>query len=459
MKTIVITVFSRTAKLTLRNLFLFEGSVFQILKKQRNLKIILVTRKSLFFDNEEFFKNIKLENNVELKVIESAKKDNLFIKLFSFFYKYLIFTDYTKMLAISDVRVDGNQFKKRKFFYFLKILNYNIFGKVEFIKKKLVPFLYGVFVREKGFSNFLNIISPDLIFLTNYAMKDDQKMLSESRRKNIKTVGIVGSWDHLGRYFIPMKPDKFLVWNEVLKNEAMDLQVYNYEDVKIAGIPHFDLYQDFSILMSRNDFFKKIGLSADKKLVFYGSGGSYFSDSVDIARMLISWKERKKLVKDFNLVIKPYPQAIIDVGKFEKFSELDFVNLYKEDNSSTISALINFINYLYHSDIIICVYSSIALEALALEKPIINVSFDGYKERSEKTSVKRFLKLGHYRNLLESKGISTAHSQKEFFKLINILLDNPEYRMKERKELRDLMCYNLDGNASKRIVKEIMEFF
>ncbi len=137
-----------------KNLVFFEGSVFDRLKnylqKHNDLRVVLIVQKKRDYEKylPTFFPLIG--SNFAYEGIDVPLNKSVFQKLFYFFYSYLIYTDTTRILATMGMRPDEPPAGGKRFLAPLKWLVANTFGRLDFMKRKAVPYLF-----LKIFRNFL----------------------------------------------------------------------------------------------------------------------------------------------------------------------------------------------------------------------------------------------------------------------------------------------------------------
>ena len=113
---------------------------------------------------------------------------------------------------------------------------------------------------------------------------------------------------------------------------------------------------------------------------------------------------------------------------------------------------------LYYSDICINTGSTMAIESIIFDKPTIAIAFDGkQKNMSLHKSVRRFYLFDHNRKLVDLGGEDIAGDIDELIISINKYLKDPSIKSKERSVTRDMLCYKLDGCASRRVAEVIIE--
>ena len=89
--------------------------------------------------------------------------------------------------------------------------------------------------------------------------------------------------------------------------------------------------------------------------------------------------------------------------------------------------------------------------------PVINVFFDGNKPVNPALSVQRFRYYTHYAKLLETDGISQAHSTDDFIAMANAYVQDPSLHHEGREEMIRQQIGSLDGNAGQRTAEAIWD--
>lgn len=463
MKTIFISLSSPTI---LRNFFLVPESVFDKLKNLQ-LKIVLLAQSAACEQiNRKFGKD-----NVFVEPVKIQWKMTIPQRIYNFFSTYMIFTGSLRLFSSwgvrNDIPVAGGKFGQS--IYPLKAMISRTLGKSLWVKKILMPKIDGVVYRSRPFKHIFEKHKPDLVFIPDVIGMQGIGILREAKRQKTKTLGMCGSWDHFAKKYEPLKVDRLLVWNEVLKKEAIELHDYNKENIFVVGVPQYDLFARKNLLMERKEFFKKFNLNAGKKLIFFASEAKHSPDDGDIVEMILNFIKEKKLSTGAQIFLRPYPGVKFDRQKFNRFDGADniHINWIETDKSfgmashpwmPSLDRMVDFMNIIYHSDIIINTYSSISVEASAFLKPIININFDGYKKRSSNKSVKRFGLLSHYKHVSETGGVKTVESENDLLAALNEFLSDPNSNLENTVRLRDKMCFKIDGKSSERIVNHILDF-
>jgi CDP-glycerol glycerophosphotransferase (TagB/SpsB family) len=105
----------------------------------------------------------------------------------------------------------------------------------------------------------------------------------------------------------------------------------------------------------------------------------------------------------------------------------------------------------------IAMYTTVVLEAAVLDRPLLAAAFDGYNKLPFHRSIRRFEQFEHFQDVLKTGALPTAYDFKQLDILIGNYMKNPSLFSQERQRLREELCFPLDGQASERIFKKIID--
>ena len=450
----------------LRNFFLIPNGVLDRLKASKDIRIVVLVTDHAYEEVRRDFEG----GNVIVEPTTVFFKKNTMESAADFFTKYLNLTGLMRFNATAvGSRIDVKPTISKRYFSFLKITIAKTVGRSWFVRNILAPKVNLLVYRRRPYKHLFERYHPDVVFVSNILGEQGLWVLREAKRQHVPTVGMSESWDHFQKRYEPIKPDKLLVWHTTSGKEAIELQDYKKEQVTVVGAPQYDLFAQKRFLLDREEFFKRCGLDSNKRLITFFSSTRYSPDDGDVVAILLDYIKQGKLVAPTQLFIRPYPGVTIDHQKFDKFQGekgvyIDWWEIKKIWGTAShgwyppADAFIWMTNIFYHSDIIINTYSSAAVEASGVLKPIININFDGYKKRSYQESVKRFKDhLSHYWHIQETGGVRQAESAEDLLRLINEFFVHPDANRDNIAKLRDKMCGVIDGKASERIVGHILK--
>ncbi len=441
--------------------FSIPGGVFERLAKSKKPD----TRIVLLMTSEKHFEWIRnapylADGSITVEFVPLYEPKRFALKLFRFFYSYLIFTGTTRTLATLGARADMPPAGGNRHLAFLKSAIANTFGRIPAIKTKVVPWLFDRVFTERPYARLFEKYHPDLVYAANMAMIPDCELLAEAKRRGVTSIGMVCNWDHLNKYFIPRQADLLIVQNEPMRGEAMRFQGYRSEQITVTGFPKFDVYHDIAKHVStRADFFRQFRIPESAKLILFISGSAYSLDEADILGTISQWIRGGRFSKEVRLMVRPYVTLRNRAQEEEKYKTLMgdptiTFNWVKGDDNEQAARL--YLGMLYHADVIISMFSTTAIEAAMLDKPTIAIGFDGYAKRPPHQSVRRMERMHHFRNVLDTGNVQVARSFEELFAMLNAYLVSPEKDADKRKNIVEKLCYGGDGLASARISDYIL---
>lgn len=315
--------------------------------------------------------------------------------------------------------------------------------------------------------------APDLLFAPNMFSPEDMRLLRTAKRRGVRTVTTVKSWDVLvTKAFTRVLADTVLVFNEYNKREATDIGDYAPEKSVVTGFPQFDIYRS-SPFSSKEDFCKRLGIKTYSRLILFGVPGDWKSPfSKDILLALDTAIQQGEIGGDVHVIARLHPKYRDSSESLTfKHITLDRPGTYfsKKGEFSIDSSVSNMNQWrfnvediehladsLYYCDVVINTDSTLTLDAAANNKPTVLVGYDGEHILPRRKSIRYIYERDHYKNVLDTKGVALANSNKELVHFIRCFLNNPVYLQKERQKLKDELLFKIDGKAGERMAQAVL---
>lgn len=305
---------------------------------------------------------------------------------------------------------------------------------------------------------------PDLVVAMDIKYILDTQFILEAQVRGVRTVGMVRSWDYLtAKGIIRVKPDKMIVHNEIIKNEAVRYADMRPEDIIVVGIPHFDLYIN-TARTPRQEFFKKIGIPQDKRLLFLGSVGKKFGATDDqIFEIIDRAIHRGALSRDLVILVRLPPAdtlaRAVDYCKehfvFE-YPGVSFSGRGRKENEMSLDDLMHLADSIYHSEAVITGPSTICIDAAVFDKPIICLGFEGYEQKPYFKSIIHRYDFDHMQHFVRCNAGRIARNEVELLSFLNLALERPSDQSEGRARLVKEQCFILDGRAGERLADIIL---
>jgi hypothetical protein len=443
-----------------RNLFLTD--FWKSFSSELNShKVVFLVKK----DRLSLFKNYFVGNNI---LVEEYTKSNK-----GFFESFLM------SLARSSLSTKTNLWSKMRSYYrgdsgflstyFKRVFTF-IFGKST-LWKVLLRKLILTIRPDSNLLNLFNKYNPDILFATSMTNFDfDVPVSIEAKRRKVKIVGMVRSWDNLSSHgMLRVLPDVFLLQNFFLKEMLEKYQGMTIIDnVSIVGLPHYDIFKNLSkITQSRDDFCKNKGLDPKKKIILYGAMGDFlFMHENEMPEVLNNLIRDLNLENEVQILYRSHPKF-----KLNK----NYKNLYKniifDINSSYIKndkladnddgGDNDLINSLFHSSIVLTCGSTIAIDSAVADRPLVCTAFDGstlYKDVSYWNSARRFYdSYTHFEELVKTGNIDIAYNVEELGRFIKGYLEFGDRNRDGRKSIIDRFVAPFDGRSGERLAGLLLE--
>ena len=214
-----------------------------------------------------------------------------------------------------------------------------------------------------------------------------------------------------------------------------------------------------------NIFFIEFG-AGPTGLLFATEGPDIYPDQHNVAALIIEAIKRNR-IPNSQLLIRLHPHD--SMSKYENLKNYSNVKIeypYEKTNNNGVGLNFAFgkqkrnhlANSLYHSDVVISVASTIAIEACIFQKPIIDIGFECDNEMQIVNSSKEIYSLTHYNNFTNFGANDIAFSRYELIDLINENLKFPDQKQKNRSDAMKAFAKNIDGQSMVRSIDALQSF-
>ena len=358
------------------------------------------------------------------------------------------------------VRTRGQKlFVRRVFSYALKRFFWNL-GRFGWWRK-MIRYSYFL-VPSHTYDDFFEKYKPDLVYGA-LMMKTDFRFLKEARKRGIKTLGMILSWDSLhSKTFARVFPDWLIVQTDDIRRQAVRYADYPEERIVVSGIPQYDRYFRRTGIVERKAFIESIGGDPAKKLIVYAISGKagLFLDT-DIILFMSEAIKKGDIEEHAQILLRPYPRydimpqkikALADHHGILSQSSMMHIGTGKNNWEFDEASLSLLSNTLAHADVVVALYTTFFIEAAIFDKPLIAVGFDE-RHTSYWDSAKRFFEWDHLRELDELKGILRVDNRKELIDGINMFLKNPDRMHEGRDRIVKRQSQFTDGRSGERLAR------
>jgi dihydroneopterin aldolase len=302
--------------------------------------------------------------------------------------------------------------------------------------------------------------SPGLIF-------SEVPILRTAVRRGVRTIVVDPSWDNFTNKLIPVRrADRLVVWNDIMKEQAVELHGYAPDQVRVSGPPHWDRYFRPGPVISREAFFARIGADSSGRLItLMTTGRSLYDYYPRVVRVLMD------AIKDgrwgaAQLLVRLHPRD--DLDRYDEFRgtpnliiEKPFKKTVKSGDGLEVDITADnqqhLADTLRYSDVVVTVASTIAIEASIFDTPVVDVSFDGETQIEFAKSARRYYKFTHYANITRRGAAPVAETPEALIEHVGRYLADRTLDGEGRRLVVQDQVQFTDGKSSERIAKFVVE--
>jgi len=326
---------------------------------------------------------------------------------------------------------------------------------------------------SKAVEQSLQSVQPDLLVIPNPFGTIETLYLLHSRRLQIPTICQMLSWDNITSKGTPATmPDYFISWGPIMTEEMVTLYRFPRSQIYECGVPHFDVYSRTADLAHCDIILRELNLPVEQPYLFYGMVTEiHCPKEIEILSWLAQQINNNAFVKPCSLIIRPHPQTISGVyahdaeglGRLKALVSsrvaLDMPPVLSEQLAWDLpkSDMHRLANLLAGSAMCLNSSSTLCLDACMLNRPVIDIGFDGCEELEYERSARRVLDYTHMAKLLALGGIRVARSFAELKDYINTYLANPNLEREKRLLAAMQECGPCDGRATERVANTLFD--
>jgi hypothetical protein len=349
-----------------------------------------------------------------------------------------------------------------------------IFGITRFLHSEhwinrwnnLQQFTYGMYPMVKTYRKIFQNHPVDVLFFTHQRPPFIAPLIYSARELNIPTAAFIFSWDNLaskGRMAGVF--DHYLVWSDLMKEELLQFyESVSPNQISVAGTPQFEPYVLPRYASSRESFVANLNLDPNRKTICFSCGDISTSKNDELyIETIANFILEGKLSEPVNFVVRTSPaesperffslqtRYLFIVWQFPKW-ELSR-NTHQELWSQRFPLAADVVDLralLQFSDVSINMCSTMSLDFMVFDKPVINPVFGNAE--NELYDDQRFLHYAHYKRVAESGSVCIAKDATELLVGINEALLHPHKQTEARKKLLHVQISKDLPETGKRLV-------
>jgi hypothetical protein len=250
---------------------------------------------------------------------------------------------------------------------------------------------------------YIRRLRPDVVLVSPVVKVGSSQVdfLKSARRLGIPAATCVASWDNLtSKGLLRFVPERVFVWNEIQRQEAIELHGMPASRVVTTGAQLFDYWFEQRPRSSRGDFVRRIGLDLARPYVLYLGSSPFVTRRADQeVRFVTRWIETLRTSDDERLrrvgiAIRPHPTDRrwheVDLGRFENV----VIWPRRSARPATPEERADFFDSLTHSAAVVGINTTAMIEAGIVGKSVFTILDREFAQESTL----------HFHYLLEENG-------------------------------------------------------
>lgn len=319
------------------------------------------------------------------------------------------------------------------------------------------------------FLKFLSFERPDVVFCTHQRSPLAVPAMLAARQLGIPTATFIYSWDNLPKGRMAVHADYFLVWSQHMKDEMRNYYPdVSEERIFVTGTPQFEHYFNSALFESRTKFLSRYGFDPSGPVVCFSGDDldtsphdpQYLADLAEALQPL-PLSERPQILfrrcpTDASNRYRPVLEKHPEIANVEP----QWLILTNNDWSKVIPTQDDvklLVNTVAHSDAVINVGSTMAVDFAILNKPAIYLAYNpsGWKA-NDGWSIEQIYRFPHFNPMQHFEPVAWCRSKEELCAVVIQSLRDPQCRAENRRAWVGFLAQTPLDQASNRCVEALV---
>ena len=314
----------------------------------------------------------------------------------------------------------------------------------------------------RKYDELFSRLKPDLVFNGSHIHGPAGELpLRVAKGMGIKTAGFIFSWDNLtsrSRVMVPY--DYWLVWHEGMRKQLLEIYPeIKPENVFVTGTPQMDFHFRPEYVWSREELARRIGIDPKRPFILYTTGvDRHFPQEHRHVELVIRLLQDLKVAERPQLVVRNYIKGTSPEMKAlseRKMTDVVFPPMLWDMAWATPRPedLDLYCSLVHHAAISINAASTVSLEFILKDKPVINLDFDPPgSSLAPCDGFKRHIRFDHFWPVAQSGGTMVAQSEDDMKRMLIKGLTDPAAATRERKQfIQEFFGPTADGKSGQRV--------
>lgn len=288
---------------------------------------------------------------------------------------------------------------------------------------------------------------PSLVIGTRSLMNSiDYGLIAEARTRDIPILTLAGSWDNFTtKGFFPFKAEKIVVWNEKMAAELDEIFAVERSKITIVGYPRQSVLRSFAKGSDAETYLRELGHDEFRRFVLYSASYSELTrfpgDSYPLEYQVmaqVSEYLEQILPVDVCILIRLHPFSDPDGTTAFRGLSRSFVFVPGRKDKYVERVMgpedeVHLARQIALSECVISLASTITIDSLSLQKPVVNTRFDPRPGIPFIYSNCRIFDYNHFKDLADITRIPMADSPQE---VVDFVLGAATTPLSEQVDMR-----------------------
>jgi hypothetical protein len=340
-------------------------------------------------------------------------------------------------------------------------------GAEQWLEDSLEKLLY-TYPRSPEGTARLQALQPQALLAMGTFRYEEPAITAAAKLLGIPTLAFITSWDNPStKHRMVFRYDGYAVWSEEMKSQMHEFFPHSKNvPIYAVGAPQFDVFYQPEFEQTRPEFCAENHLDPSLPIVLYALGSPNLIPEMTAVRHIAESLAKGELGQA-QFLVRPHPLH-------DKGTELDALRgfhprvvvqdtgqrgLHRSARNQNDAQIRQWVNTFRHSDVIVNLSSTAAIDGALFDKPVVNLDFDPEPAKSKQVLVKEINHLWtHFKPVAESGGLWLVNDPAEMIAAIRAYLSQPELHRAERRKMAEFVVQFPDGDSGARMAAALLDF-
>jgi hypothetical protein len=282
---------------------------------------------------------------------------------------------------------------------------------------------------DPAIREFIASHRPDAVLITPLINLGSSQIEYQraARGLSIPNALCVWSWDHLSsKALIRDWPDRVFVWNDVQRQEALNLHGVPADRIVVTGAQCFDQWFNRQPFRDRAAFCAHVGLPVDRPFLMYACS-TLFDHSPPEAKLVVEWIRRLRAsglphLRDIGILVRPHPSRMFEWDNID-LRTMGPTVLWGQNPLDAVSKA-DYFDSMYHSAALVGLITSAFIEAGIVGRDVHTLLVPEFEDNQIGTV--------HYHYLTKTAGglLNVGHGFDDHFGRLDAAVARPTWAVK-----------------------------